>query len=57
MEEHKLTKIWESFLKVLDIIIQDQGGNNLVEINRGLKGIPEEMIENNITRDEYNREL
>ena len=41
VEEHKLTKIWELFLKVLDLIIQDQGGNNLLESNWGLNGITE----------------
>ena len=41
VEEHKLTKIWERFLQVLDLIIQDQGGNNLLESNWGLNGITE----------------
>ena len=41
VEEHKLTKLCERFLKVLDLIIQDQGGNNLLESNRGLNGITE----------------
>ena len=41
VEEHKLIKIWERFLKVLDLIIQDQGGNSLLESNRGLNGITE----------------
>ena len=41
VEEHKLTKIWELFLKVLDIIIQDQGGDYLVESNLGLMCVPE----------------
>ena len=41
VEEHKLTKIWDRFLKVLDLIIQDQVGKNLLESNRGLNGITE----------------
>ena len=56
MEEQKITKTWERFLKVLDIIIQDQGGNNLAEINRGLTGFPEENVENDISGDDYNEE-
>ena len=45
VQEHKLTKIWEHFLKVLDLIIQYHGGNDPVESNRGLRGVPEEMID------------
>ena len=30
MEEHKITKIWTQYLKVLYITIQHQGGNGLV---------------------------
>ena len=41
VEEQKLTKIWERFLRALDILVQDQGGNNLVEIYRGMMGVPE----------------
>ena len=46
VEEQKLTIIWERFLKVLDLIIQVQGGNELVEIKRGLAFFPEENVEN-----------
>ena len=43
VEEYKLTRILEWFLKVLDIIIQYQGENNLIESNRVLKGVLETM--------------
>ena len=46
VEEQKLTKICERILNVLDIIILDQGVNDLVDIHRGLTCIPEENVEN-----------
>ena len=45
-EAQKTTKIWILFLMVLDLIIQYQGGNELVKINRELKGVPAENVEN-----------
>ena len=56
VEEQKLTKIWERFFKVLDLITQDQGGNNPVESNRGLTGVLEENVENDSSGDESNEE-
>ena len=56
MEEQKLTKIWERFLKVLDLIIQDQGVNGLTEINRVMRGILEENVENDSSGDKSNDE-
>ena len=46
VEEQKLTKVWERFLMVLDPIIHYQGRKDLVESNQGLKGAPEENVEN-----------
>ena len=45
LEEQKLTKIWERFLKVLDLIILDQEVNGLVEIHKGPTCVPEENVE------------
>ena len=56
MEEQKLTKIWYYFLKVPDLIIQKQSRNDLVEINGGLKGVPEENLEHDRSWDESNKE-
>ena len=49
-------KSGNAFLKVLYLIIQDQGGNDLVEINRRLTVFLEENVENDSSRDEYNGE-
>ena len=56
MEEQKLTKIWECFLKVLDIKILDQGGKYLVKIHRTLTCVAEENIENDSSGDDSNEE-
>ena len=55
MERRVGTEIHQNlgnFLKVLDIIIQDQGVNELVESNRVLKSIPEEEVGNDSSGDE-----
>ena len=44
VEEQERTKIWEHFLKVLGLIILDQGGNDLLEIHRGLTCIPRDFF-------------
>ena len=56
MKEKKLTKIWDWFLKVPELIIEDQGLSNLVDINHVLQGIPEDKVENNISRDNSNED-
>ena len=55
-EAQKTTKIWNRFLMVLDLIIQYQGGNELVKINQGLKGVPAENIENDSSGGDYKKD-
>ena len=56
VDKKKLTKIMEQYIKVLDIIIQDHGKNDLLDSNQGLKGAPEETVETDSPGDESNEE-
>ena len=52
MEKQKITKIQERFIKVLDLIIQNQGGNDMEESNQGLTGVLEENLKNDSSGDQ-----
>ena len=54
MDPHKLTNICTRFLKLLDLIIQDQVVNTLVKSNLRMKGDQSYDVENYGFRDESN---
>ena len=55
-EAYKTIKIQNCLLNIMDLTIQDQGGNNLVYINQGMTGVPKENVKNDSSGDESNEE-
>ena len=57
LDDAVLTRIHERWLKVLDLIIEDKGNNNMVEKNRGLKKNPMKEIQEELEVGETEEDL